>query len=247
MGYLQGHNLSLGRAMATAQQFYAAGQLGAAIEALGVELRSNPADAQRRTFLFELLTFTGDWSRAEKQLDVLAGNGHMAEAGTMLYRSAITAERVRQHMFDSGDFPSDAAPEPVTGTFNGERFSTIEDADPRVGARLEVIAGGRYLWIPFAHIASIGMQPPSRLRDLHWTPAQLRTGPSVRDLELGEVLLPVITPGAGRLSDDELRLGRAADWEELPSGDFAPVGQKLLRIDDRLVPLVDLRELLIDA
>lgn len=233
--------------MATAQQFYAAGQLGAAIEALGVELRSNPADAQRRTFLFELLTFTGDWSRAEKQLDVLAGNGHMAEAGTMLYRSAITAERVRQHMFDSGDFPSDAAPEPVTGTFNGERFSTIEDADPRIGARLEVIAGGRYLWIPFAHIASIGMQPPSRLRDLHWTPAQLRTGPSVRDLELGEVLLPVITPGAGRLSDDELRLGRAADWEELPSGDFAPVGQKLLRIDDRLVPLVDLRELLIDA
>ncbi|HEY0928783.1 MAG TPA: type VI secretion system accessory protein TagJ [Gemmatimonas sp.] len=233
--------------MATAQTLYAAGQLGAAIETLGVELRSNPADAQRRTFLFELLTFTGDWVRAEKQLDVLAKNGHMAEAGTMLYRSAIEAERVREHMFESGDFPTDAAPSPVSGTLNGEAFSSIEDADPRVGARLEVIAGGRYLWIPFAHIASIGMQAPTRLRDLHWPSAHLRTGPSVRDLELGEVLLPALSPGAGRLDDDELRLGRAADWEELPSGDFAPIGQKMLRVDERLIPLVDIRELLINS
>jgi type VI secretion system protein ImpE len=233
--------------MATAQNLYAAGQLGAAIETLGVELRSNPADAQRRTFLFELLTFAGDWSRAEKQLDVLAKNGHMAEAGTMLYRSAIEAERVREHMFDSGDFPTDTAPSPVSGTLNGEPFTSIEDADPRIGARLEVIAGGRYLWIPFAHIASIGMEAPTRLRDLHWSSAQLRTGPSVRDLELGEVLLPALSPAAGRLSDDELRLGRAADWEELPSGDFAPIGQKMLRVDERLIPIVDIRELLINT
>ena len=101
--------------MASSQALYAAGQLGAAIEALGVELRNFPADAQRRTFLFELLTFAGDWSRAQKQLDVLAKNGHMAEAGTMLYRSAIEAERVREHMFDTGDFPTTVAPSPVSG------------------------------------------------------------------------------------------------------------------------------------
>jgi type VI secretion system protein ImpE len=231
--------------MATAQSLFAAGQLGAAIEALGVELRSNPTDAQRRTFLFELLTFSGDWPRAEKQLDVLAKNGHMAEAGTMLYRAAIEAERVREHMFDTGDFPAQPAPAPVAGTLNGTPFASIADADPRVGARLEVIAGGRYLWIPFAHLASIGMTPPTRLRDLHWAPAQLRTGPSVRDLELGEVLLPALSPGAGRLDDDELRLGRAADWTELPNGDFTPLGQKMLRVDDRLVPLLDVRELII--
>jgi type VI secretion system protein ImpE len=231
--------------MASSQSLYAAGQLGAAIEALGVELRSHPADAQRRTFLFELLTFAGDWSRAQKQLDVLAKNGHMAEAGTMLYRSAIEAERVREHMFDSGDFPLTAAPSPVSGTLNGEPFASIEDADPRLGARLEVIAGGRYLWIPFAHLASLTMPAPARLRDLHWAPAQLRTGPSVADKELGEILLPALSVGAWRHAEDEIRLGRATDWDELPSGDFAPVGQKLLRVDDRLVPLVDVRELVI--
>ncbi|WP_309669662.1 type VI secretion system accessory protein TagJ [Gemmatimonas sp.] len=231
--------------MASSQALYAAGQLGAAIEALGVELRNFPADAQRRTFLFELLTFAGDWARAQKQLDVLAKNGHMAEAGTMLYRSAIEAERVREHMFDTGDFPTTVAPSPVSGTLNGEPFASIEDADPRLGARLEVIAGGRYLWIPFAHLASLSMPAPARLRDLHWAPAQLRTGPSVADKELGEILLPALSVGAWRHAEDEIRLGRATDWEDLPSGEFAPVGQKLLRVDDRLVPLVDVRELVI--
>lgn len=233
--------------MAGAQRLFSAGRLDEAIEALGNELRSHPTDAQRRTFLFELLTFTGDWDRAEKQLGVLAKEGHMAEAGTLLYRAAITAERVREHMFGSGDFPTGSVPSPVSGTINGKSFESIEDADPRIGARLEVMAGGRYLWVPFAHIASIGMQPPTRLRDLRWSPAQLRTGPSVRDMELGEVLLPAVSPNAGRLSDDELRLGRAADWEELPSGDFAPVGQKILRVDDQLIPLLEIRELIIGS
>lgn len=229
--------------MATAQSLFAAGHLQEAIEALGVELRHQPTDAQRRTFLFELLTFAGDYSRAGKQLDVLAQGGNMAEAGVMLYRAALTAERVREHMFDSNDFPTESAPAPVRGTLNGVPFQSIEDADPRIGARLEVMAGGRYLWIPFAHIASVTMTAPSRLRDLHWAPAQLRTGPSVRDMELGEVLLPALSAAAWRATDDDLRLGRAADWEELPSGDFAPIGQKLLRVDDRLVPLLEVREL----
>ena len=165
----------------------------------------------------------------------------------MLYRAAIGAERVREHMFDTGDLPGGDAPTPVSGILNGTRFQSIEDADPRIGARLEVMAGGRYLWIPFAHIASLTIQPPARLRDLHWSPAQLRTGPSIRDMDLGEVLLPALSPAAWRLPDDDLRLGRAADWDELPTGDFAPIGQKLLRVDDRLVPLLDVRELVVDS
>lgn len=231
----------------SAHALYTAGQLGAAIEALSVELRSNPGDAQRRAFLFELLSFTGDWARAEKQLDVLAQGGSMAEAGTLMYRAAITAERVREHMFDTGDFPTAPAPSPVAGTLNGVPFSSITDADPRIGARLEVMAGGRYLWLPFAHLASVTMPVPAQLRDLHWAPAHLNLGPSVKDQDLGDVLLPALTPAAWRQSDDELRLGRATDWDELPDGEFTPVGQKLLRVDGRDVPLLSIRELSIST
>lgn len=229
--------------MPTATELFADGRLDAAIETLGVELRSHPADAQRRSFLFELLAFAGQYERAARQLDVLAGAGPMAEAAASVYRAALTAERVREHMFATGDFPSAPAPPVRGGSCNGSDFSTIEDADPRVGARLEVIAGGRYLWIPFSHLKAVSISPPERLRDLRWIPARVETGADVRSMDLGEVLLPVLSPASWRSADPELRLGRATDWEELPDGQFAPVGQKVLRIDGRDVPLLDVRQL----
>ncbi len=227
----------------SARALYDAGQLEAAAALLGAELRHHPLDAGRRTFLFELLAFAGEYDRAGRQLDVLASAGGPAEAGTLVYRAALEAERVREHMFATGDFPAGEAPGPVAGTLNGRAFAEIADADPRVGARLEVFAGGRYLWLPFAHLASLRVDAPARLRDLRWAPARLATGPSVRDLELGEVLLPALTPAAWRHADAEVRLGRATDWDELPGGEWAPAGQKLLRVDGELVPLVDVREL----
>src|SRR5205085_9783577 len=117
--------------MPTARELYAAGHLDAAIDTLGAELRSDPTDAQRRTFLLELLTFAGSYDRAEKQLDVLARAGSAAAMGTTLYRAALDAERVREHMFATGDFPTTSAPGPVGGTLDGRIFSDIQDADPR--------------------------------------------------------------------------------------------------------------------
>jgi type VI secretion system protein ImpE len=234
-------------AAADARALFAEGRLDAAIERLGAELRSAPGDARRRAFLFELLVLAGQYDRAAKQLAVVAGAGGAAEAGAMVLRAALDAERVREHMFATGDVPSAAAPGPVSGTLNGRRFAAIADADPRVGARLEVMAGGRYLWIPFAHLAAVRVEAPARLRDLKWASARVATGPSVRDLELGEVLLPALSPAAWRLDDPELRLGRAADWEEAPDGAFRPVGQKLLAVDDAFVPLLQVRELILDG
>jgi type VI secretion system protein ImpE len=231
--------------MPTARELYAAGQLESAIDALGAELRSNPLDTQRRTFLFELLSFAGEYDRAEKQLDVLARAGVDAELAVLPYRAAVQAERTREQMFASGELPTTTAPEPVAGTLNGRPFSRIEDADPRVGARLEVMAGGRYLWIPFAHLAAVQVDAPRMLRDLRWAPARLRTGSGVPETDLGEVLLPALSPAAWRSGDADVRLGRVADWEELPDGSFAPLGQKLLRVDDALVPLLDVRELVL--
>ncbi len=229
----------------SARQLYADGRLDAAIEALGQELRHHPDDVQRRVFLFELLAFAGQYDRARKQLDVLATRGAQTEAGTLLYRAAIETERIREHMFDTGDYPAGAAPAPVRGTLNGTPFSSLEDADPRIGARLEVMAGGRYLWLPFAHLASVHMDPPQRLRDLHWMPARLATGPSVRDMELGEVLLPVLTPAAHRDEDDAVRLGRSTEWVRDPQGHEVPVGLKLLLVDGAEVPLLEVRDLII--
>ncbi len=231
--------------MSSAREHFAAGRLESAIEALGAELRSNPTDTQRRIFLFELLTFAGQYDRAEKQLDVLSKGGPDNELKVLPYRAALQGERVREHMFSTGDFPTAPAPTPVSGTLNGRPFSSIEDADPRVGARLEVMAGGRYMWVPFAYVLALHMEPPRQLRDLRWTPARLTTSAAIKEVEFGEVLLPALSPLAWKQQDAELRLGRATDWEEGADGAFLPVGQKVLRVDDALIPLLEVRDLVI--
>ena len=165
-----------------AQGLFQAGKLDEAVQALGAELRDNPADTRRRTFLFELLCFAGDYQRAEKQLDVLASDGRAAEMGAMLYRAALHAERIRQGIFEKKDYPL-TGPEsdvPLTGTLNGKPFEFFSDADPRIGAKLEVFAAGDYLWIPLQHVSSVELQAPTRLRDLLWIPALVRTGPAFK-------------------------------------------------------------------
>jgi type VI secretion system protein ImpE len=134
----------------------------------------------------------------------------------------------------------------VTGKLNGAPFSDLEDADPRIGRRLEVFAAGAYLWIPFEHITSLEVEKPVKLRDLLWIPALVRTGPAFRDKELGEVLLPVLTPAAWRDADDQVRLGRITDWRE-EDGEVVPAGQKLLLADGEEIPLLEIRKLEFEA
>jgi type VI secretion system protein ImpE len=226
----------------TAEALFRDGRLAEAIDVLGAELRSNPTEARRRTFLFELLCFSGQFDRAEKQLDVLAAAGREAAMGTLLYRSALHAERTRQEMFRTGALPL-GDPPPVAGTLNGTPFAALRDADPRIGARLEVYAAGEYVWIPFAHIDTLRLSPPKRLRDLLWSPAVVRTGPEFTGMELGEVLVPALSPGAAAHADDAVRLGRVTEWVDLADGASAPVGQKLLLVDDTEFPFLEVREL----
>src|SRR5215208_2196341 len=109
----------------TAQSLFQAGRLDDAIGALSAELRDNPTDAQRRTFLFELLCFAGNFDRAEKQLDILGQGSKEAAMGTLLYQSALHAERTRQSMFAGDRLPmfSDV-PQTISGTLNGKPFTS---------------------------------------------------------------------------------------------------------------------------
>lgn len=228
------------------QQLFREGRLTEALKALSAEVRDNPTDTRRRTFLFELLCFAGEFERADKQLEVLGQGGPSSEVGVLLYRSALYAERQRQDLFARGESPDQAAsPSPArTGIFNGKPFTSFADADPRIGARLELFAAGNYLWLPLEHVASIKIEPPKRLRDLLWTPAAVSTTPAFKGAELGEVLLPVLAPFSWKHSDDAVRLGRATVWEPRDGSDEdVPWGQKMWLVDDEEIPFLELRSL----
>ncbi len=231
---------------ATALDAFRAGRLSEAVETLGIELRKNPSDAKRRTFLFELLCFSGEYERAVKQLDVLGSASKEADLGAMLYKGAIRAQRERESLFADRAFPLDPAPA-VRGTLNGKPFQSLEDADPRIGARLECFAAGKYLWLPLAHVAQITMPAPASVRDTLWPTCHVRTGPGFKGMELGQVLLPVLAAGTTTQADDLVRLGRVSDWTDLPDGGEAPVGLKYWIVDGEEFPLLELRDLTIQA
>ena len=225
-----------------ARELFQSGKLDEAEQALGAEVRDHPTDVRRRTFLFELLCFQGQYDRAEKHLNVLADATPDARMGALLYLSALHAERLRQQMFQKKEYPEAAAiPNERGGTFNGKPFESFEDADPRIGARLELYAAGAYLWIPLAHVESIEMQAPQRLRDLLWIPALVRTGPAFRGTELGEALLPVLAPFSFEHSDDNVRLGRATDWDDR-DGMQVPFGQRIFEVDGVDIPILEIRK-----
>jgi type VI secretion system protein ImpE len=228
----------------TSQQLLQAGKLDEAIQAVSAEVRDNPQDTKRRTFLFELLCFAGDFDRAEKHLDLAAQGSQPAEMGALLYHAALHAERTRHDLFSKKQYPmpkGDAGSDGLSITINGRLYHSLSDADPRVASNLEVFAAGSYMWIPFALLNSIEIAPPKRLRDLLWLPARVRTSDKYEERQLGEVLLPVLTPFASRHTDSNVRLGRATLWEETEEGETIPVGQKMLFADDDELPILEIR------
>ena len=229
----------------TARELYKTGKLREAIAALNLEVRDNPADVQRRTFLFELLAFAGDYDRAEKQLGVLAGGSGEAQLGTVLYRASLHAEKTRKDLFTKREFPAHPGDDDAqqSGTFNGRPFSVLVDADPTIGPRLEAYAAGAYIWIPFKHIESIECEAPKRVRDLLWIPALVKTGPAFKMMELGEILLPALTWDATSSDDELAKLGRVTNWVEDENGNVKPVGQKMFLVDGEDMPILELRKL----
>lgn len=216
------------------------GKLDTAIEQVTGELRARPDDLQLRTSLFELLCFAGRWDRAEKQLDVL-GSSEERRTGALLYLGAITAERAREDTVTRKAYG--APPDGTTGgSLNGTSFTSISDADPRVGARLEVFMGADCMWVPFASIASVRMESPKRLRDLIWMPAEVRLHGAGNAAAQPQVLLPALAVFSWRHADPQVRLGRMTVWEEV-NGEEIPRGQKMLLVDGEEISLLEIRSL----
>ena len=227
----------------TAIELFQTGKVRDAVSSLTASVRSNPADRKSRTFLFELLCFSGQYDRAAKQLAVLSEGSKENELGAVMYYSALHAEKARHDLFRTQEFPKLAAAPSPAGKWNGTPFESIVDCDPQIGARLEVYAAGAYIWIPFHHISTIEVQPTKHLRDTLWTQAFVMTGPSFKGTDIGEVIIPAIYPFSWNSPDESLWLGRDTDWVADDEGNEFPVGHKTFLIDGKEVPLVEIRSI----
>jgi type VI secretion system protein ImpE len=226
----------------TAKELFAQGKVREAEKVLTAYLREHPSDRAQRTFLFELLCFAGEYARAERQMAVLADGSIESETGAIVYYAALHAEKTRHELFEKEAFPSGAVTSP-SGTLNGKPFTSLVDADPDIGARLEVFAAGSYVWIPFEHLTSIEMRPPQRLRDTLWAPALVQAASSFKEMDLGEVLVPAIYPFSWKNPDEAVWLGRVTDWAADDEGREFPTGQKMLLVDGEEIPFLEVRSI----
>ncbi|QGJ71944.1 Type VI secretion system protein ImpE [Planctomycetales bacterium 10988] len=90
----------------TASDLFHAGNLDEAIEAQIAAVKKKPADDALRLFLFELLSFQGDWERAKKHLDVLNYDDLELAAALEKYKNLLAAAVQREKVFAGTAEPS---------------------------------------------------------------------------------------------------------------------------------------------
>jgi type VI secretion system protein ImpE len=88
-----------------AGELFKAGRLRDAVAEQTQAVRQQPNDSGRRSFLAELLCFTGELSRAELQLDAIAQQDPEAVLAVGQYRQLVHAEQARQQFYTNGRLP----------------------------------------------------------------------------------------------------------------------------------------------
>lgn len=126
----------------------------------------------------------------------------------------------------------------ISAKIDGTPCADFADADPFSGAIIEALVGPRYVWVPFAQIVRVSIEPPQRLRDTLWAKASLETVDSISR----DVLLPVLYCGSFRHPDEQVRLGRATDWTDAGENLVLGSGQRTFLLDDDEKAILELRE-----
>lgn len=246
------------------------GNLAGAVESALNSVKSNPTDAAARTFLFELSCFSGDWDRAEKQLDVISHQDTNAMMGSLIYRQNFKAERDRMRYFSDGLKPGVLSDPP----------KYVEDllmANNRLREGNTFEARGMLDKVEEDRPASpctVNGEEFSDFRDYNdltmcvfevifkdnyiWLPfedvvqIEFFKPKTLRDLywiqaqvELttgtnGEMFFPALYSGSWRSGNDQVRLGRMTDW--LAAGDdvFVGEGTKMYWMDGKERSILDI-------
>ncbi len=136
----------------TASDLFEAGDLAGAIAALTAEIKAKPLAADRRGFLAELLAFSGDLERADKQLDAMVRQDPDSAVGVSLFRQILRGDQARHQIHHDGRLPDFLSPPPEhvqalleahVATRSGDAVEAgrlamqAEESRPRVAGRLD--------------------------------------------------------------------------------------------------------------
>jgi type VI secretion system protein ImpE len=259
--------------MATAKDKLDAGNLQSAIDDLTREVKANPTDTQKRTFLFELLCFAGDFDRAERQLDVIASQSAKAEVGVQSYRNNIAAERGRRRLFSDGVAPHFLEEPPAYVDTHLEAINRLREGDAAETRRLldraeeeRPALAGKLNGQEFDDFRDYNdiVAPVLELfvQDKYsWLPfeqikrIEVETPKRLRDLiwptariettggTVGELHVPALYAGSHEHNDDLVRLGRKTDWKPVSDELYLAAGLRLFWVAGEEKPFLSVRSI----
>lgn len=248
-----------------------------ALQALTAQVRSHPADAPRRVFMFQLLALLGQWERARNQLKVA---GELDPRNALMvgaYEVALAGEIARAEVLAGQRTPVIIGePEPWLALLlqalkldgeghhvqaSGLREQAFDQAEAVAGS----VDGTPFEWIgdadprfgPCLEIITKGgyaWVPFTRVRELAFeAPSDLRdkiwAPVQVTWSNGGQAVgfVPCRYPGADRSGDGDIVLARKTGWAGLGDGPQLGEGQRMLATDEGDHPLLDIRSITFDV
>lgn len=255
-----------------AEQALRAGDTQGALKFLQEQIRSAPADARLRVFLFQLLSVLGQWERALNQLNVAGELDASTLAMVQTYREGIQCERLREEVFLGKRVPLlFGEPEAwvallieallregqgATGDAQKLRDQAFEQAPSSSGT----IDGKSFDWMADADMRLGPVLEAVINGRYYWVPlvhlAKISIEPPIdlRDSVWtaaqfqfsngGESVALIPTRYAGTdLSQPSLALARMTEWKEVEPGFFTGCGQRVITTDIGDFGLMDIRSI----
>lgn len=255
-----------------AEQALREGSPQKALSLLQEKIRSAPADAALRVFLFQLLSVLGQWERALNQLTVAGELDASTLAMVQTYREAIQCERLREQVFLGKRAPLLFGEPEAWVALLIEALLREGQGEVEAAARLREEAfdsapgiGGQVDGRPFEWMADADMRLGPVLEAVingryYWVPfsrlskVDIDPPTDLRDsvwmaahLEFsngGEVVALIPTRYTGTdLTQPMLAMARQTEWVESRPGFFCGLGQRLFTTDAGDFGLMDIRSI----
>ena len=257
-----------------AKELIKAGRLSDARKQLIREIKSSPADLGKRTLLFQVLSFCGEWGKAEQHLDAIAVQDASRETGIQVYKNLLHAERERGEVLKLIRRPSFL---PQTPPYVEKYFAAwkklgekkIEEAEKlfdQIDADRPVVSGtmngkGFHGFKDTDTLLSLFLEAIVYER-YAWIPLE-----SIRELAIASpntlfdllwiparitsweglnlnCYLPVLYPDSFLHEDDRVKLGRMTGWISLGGPFSKGCGQHVFQIGEEEMALLEIREAL---
>ena len=248
-----------------------------ALSRLKDQVRSDPANAKHRIYLFQLLAVLGRWDSALNQLNVLEELDAATIPMVGTYRESIQCEELRANIFAGERSPVIfGQPEEWTALLveslrltAEEKFSQAEDLRSQAFEAAPATSGS-INGEPFAWIADADGRMGPVLEAIvngryAWVPfhrvsrIEIEEPADLRDMiwmpsqftwaNGGESvgLIPARYPGTETSGDEQLMLSRKTEWVEASAETFLGWGQKMLTTDAGDYALMDIRLIELDS